>query len=178
VWRWLIQGKGRKYADAFGLLLDDPDPSRPQQTIYRNEWGEPSVEVHSVRTALRRDSRGAVLTDLVIEITQRRRGYFDPKDQEQADRGPPIDPDMDGDFKFRTGVTIVIDTTKNVFRHVIRTAGTIAEDAELEMVRTYLTGDAGPSVSAFEGVRTKRLRAPNHGSLDEPFALLHRHAEE
>ena len=32
VWRWLVHGKGRKYARAFGLVLDDPDPasrSRP-----------------------------------------------------------------------------------------------------------------------------------------------------
>ena len=131
VWRWLVHGKGRKYARAFGLVLDDPDPAKPQQTIYRNDWGDPSVEVHSVRTALRRDSRGAIQTDLVIEVTQRRRGYFEPDEQDSADRGPAFDPEQDGDFKFRAGCTIVIDTTRNAFRHVIQTPGTVADDDEL-----------------------------------------------
>ena len=84
---------------------------QPQQTIYRNDWGDPSVEVHSVRTALRRDRAARSSTDLVIEVTQRRRGYFDPDEQESADRGPAFDPEQDGDFKYRAGCTILIDPT-------------------------------------------------------------------
>ena len=90
VWHWLVHGKGRKYARAFGLVLDDPDPARPQQTIYRNDWGDPSVEVHSVRTALRRNLRGAIQTDLVIEVTQRRRGYFESDEQDGAESRPGL----------------------------------------------------------------------------------------
>jgi hypothetical protein len=177
VWHWLVHGKGRKYARAFGLVLDDPDPARPQQTIYRNDWGDPSVEVHSVRTALRRDSRGAIQTDLVIEVTQRRRGFFEPDEQDSADRGPAFDPEQDGDFKFRAGCTIVIDTTRNAFRHVIQTPGTVADDDELALVRAFLTRDAGADANAFR-LRTRSLRSARDGGLNEPFALLHRHGED
>ena len=177
VWHWLVHGKGRKYARAFGLVLDDPDPATPQQTIYRNDWGDPSVEVHSVRTALRRDSRGAIQTDLVIEVTQRRRGFFEPDEQDSADRGPAFDPEQDGDFKFRAGCTIVIDTTRNAFRHVIQTPGTVADDDELALVRAFLTRDADSDANAFS-LRTRSLRSARDGGLNEPFALLHRHGED
>jgi hypothetical protein len=177
VWRWLVRGKGRKYAPTFGLLLDNPDFSNPKQTIYRNEWGDPSVEVHSVRSALRRDSRGAVLSDLIVEITQRRRGFLSADEQRNADKGPPIDVEQSADFKFRAGCTLVIDTTKNVFRHIIRTAGRIDDDDELAHVRRFLTGEADPTTNAFDGVRAVKSNEPKSRGLDEPFALLHRHQE-
>jgi hypothetical protein len=178
IWRWLVHGKGRKYASTFGLVLDDPDPARLLQTIYRNEWGEPTVEVHSVRSALRRDSRGAVMTDLVVEITQRRRGYFDPDEQREKDEGAPLGPEDKGDFKFRAGCTIVIDTTRNIFRHIIRTHGTVGDEGELDLVRRLLTGDADASTNAFDGLRALSLREPRAGMLREPFALLHQQAED
>jgi hypothetical protein len=130
-----------------------------------------------VRTALRRDSRGAIQTDLVVEVTQRRRGFFERDEQEGADRGPAFDPEQDGDFKFRAGCTIVIDTTRNAFRHVIQTPGTVADDAELELVRAFLARDASPDANAFNP-RTRSLRSPRGGGLNEPFALLHRHGED
>ena len=78
VWRWLVRGKGQKYARTFGIVLDADAP----KTIYRNRSDLPTVEVHSVRTALRRDARGATVTDIVVEVTQRRRGYFEQADQD------------------------------------------------------------------------------------------------
>jgi hypothetical protein len=174
IWRWLVHGKGRRHAPAFGLVLHDTE----RETIYRKR-GEPTVEVHSVRTALRRDARGSIVTDLVIEVTQRRRGYFDKDEQTSADEGfPPTPEKPDGDFKFRAGSTIVIDTTKNVFRHIIRAPGTIADDAELDRVRRFLTGEAEPSTNAFDGVRTLSLSEPGNRWRDEPFAMLHRHEQE
>ena len=76
LWAWLM-GKGRKLLPALGLVLDGPAPP----TVFRSSSGLPTVEVHSVRTALRRSPRGALVTDLVVEITQRRRGYFDAAEQ-------------------------------------------------------------------------------------------------
>ncbi len=170
LWRWLVLGKGRKYVDAFGLVLDDPK----RMTIYRDRYGKPSVEVHSVRSALRRDARGAVMTDLIVEVTQRRRGYFDRAEQESFDRAKtPLTDDDRPDFKFRAGCTIVIDTTMGAFRHIIPTRGTVADDNELERARRFLTGDADASVNAFDGMRTRSLREPKLGRLSEPFALLH-----
>jgi hypothetical protein len=174
LWRWLVRGAGRKYAHAFGVVLDAPD----RQTIYRNRSGQPTVEIHSVRTALRRDSRGSIETDLVVEITQRRRGYFDPAEQEAADARPSAGSEERGDFKFRAGCTIVIDTTKNAFRHIIGTPGTVRDDAELDRVRRYLTGEAGAETNAFDGVRALSLREGTAGRRSEPFALLHRHVED
>lgn len=175
VWLWLVHGKGRAYADAFGLVLDNTDPNKPRNSIYRSKSGAPSVEVHSVRTAMRRDARGAVSADLVIEITQRRAGYFDRDEQKKRDaHGPPLSGDDKGDFKFRTGCTVIVDTTKNIFRHIIRTPGTVADDAELEYVRQFLTGDADATVNAFDGVRAQSLRERRPRGLDEPFAMLHR----
>jgi hypothetical protein len=178
VWYWLVQGEGQKYAPALGIVLADADPWRPRQTIYRDDWGAPSVEVHSVRTALRRDARGAVMTDLVIEVTQRRRGFFDPAEQKRGDaQAHPFAADEDGDFKFRAGCTIVVDTTRCVFRHIIRTAGTVADDGELDRVRQFLTAETGAAADAFEGMRMRSLRDPRPDEPDEPFALLHRSLE-
>jgi hypothetical protein len=179
VWRWLVQGKGRKYASAFGIVLAD-DPSNPRATIYRNSKRIPTVEVHSVRTALRRDARGSVVTDLIIELTQRRRGYFNPEEQKRMDAklGAAYSEEERGDFKYRAGCTIVVDTTKSVFRHIIRTPGTIADDDELERVRQYVSGDADPTANAFDGMRVQSLREKSFSGLKEPFALLHRHSED
>jgi hypothetical protein len=175
LWRWLVHGDGRRYATSFGLVLDRNAP----KTVYRSKFGVPTVEVHSVRTALRRDSRGATVTDLVVEVTQRRRGYFSKDDQVKADaRGKHFPEDEDGDFKFRAGCTVVIDTTKNVFRHIIRTPGTVSSNRELDRVRDFLTGEADSGSSAFDGARRRSLKEPHVGGYDEPFALLHRHSED
>ena len=51
--------QGAEIRRAFGLVRDDRT-GEPQQTVYRNDVGRcRRVEVHAVRTALRRDARGA-----------------------------------------------------------------------------------------------------------------------
>jgi hypothetical protein len=175
VWSWLVRGNGQKYLKAFGLVVD-PN-ARP--TIYRNDSGVPTVEVHSVRTALRRDSRGQTVTDIVVEVTQRRRGYFDQQAQRSADaRTIPFPASKNGDFKFRAGCTIVIDGTKNTFRHIIRTPGTVEDDKELDFVRAFLTGEADADVNSFDGRRQRSLAEPRVRGFNEPFAMLHRHSED
>jgi hypothetical protein len=63
-----------------------------------------------------------------------------------------------------------MDPTTMQVRRVIRTAGTIADDAQLERIRRYITeGAPGPS-NAFQPAR-------NAIQGREPFALLHRQAE-
>jgi hypothetical protein len=56
-------------------------------------------------------------------------------------------------------------------RRVIRTAGTIADDRQLERMRRFLTEGGLEPGNAFD-FASKALRAR------EPFALLHRHGEE
>lgn len=168
LWSWLVKGKGRKLVPALGLVIDRTAAA----TIFRSaSTGEPAVEVHAVRTALRRGARGGTVTDLVVEITQRRRGYFDPQKQKQMDAGGVLPPHEKGDFRYRAGCTLLIDPATMEVRRVIRTPGTIADNAQLERMRRFLCEGELEPANAFAG-------AENHAYDREPFALLHRHEEE
>jgi hypothetical protein len=168
LWSWLVKGKGRKLARAIGLVLDEDNPPA---TVFRSaSTGRVAVEVHSVRTALRRSPRGAPSTDLVVEITQRRRGYFDEARQKQIDESSVPPPD-DGDFRYRAGCTVLINPTTMEVRRVIRTPGTIADDVQLGRVRRFLTEGGLEPGNAFYFARTAM-------NAREPFALLHRDGEE
>jgi hypothetical protein len=164
LWGWLIKGKGRSLTRAIGLVMnEDAAPS-----IYRSKTmpGSIAVEVHSVRSAIRRSVRGAPITDLVVEITQRRRGYFDPKKQAEVDASQaPIS--GDGDFKYRAGCTLIINPSTMEVRRVIRTPGTVADNAQLERMRRHLLGVGQAPQNAFQDARVAL-------SSDEPFAMLHR----
>ncbi|HEX2188537.1 MAG TPA: hypothetical protein VHG51_06535 [Longimicrobiaceae bacterium] len=167
LWAWLVRGKGRKLARAIGIMLDEDDPP---PTVFRSRTrGDVAVEVHSVRTALRRSPRGAHTTDLVVEITQRRRGYFDEKRQAEMDAPGAVQVD-DGDFRYRAGCTLLINPTTMEVRRVIRTPGTVADDAQLARVRRFLTGGGLEPGNAFEFARLAM-------GACEPFALLHRDGE-
>jgi hypothetical protein len=170
LWSWLMKGKGRSLTKAFGLVVDEDNPP---PTVFRSPSSENrvAVEVHSVRRALRRSPRGETVADLVVEITQRRRAYFDPEKQKDMDKpGAMHGPDEKGDFRYRAGCTVLMDPTTMQVRRVIRTAGTIADDLQLDRIRRYITeGAPGPS-NAFQPAR-------NAIQGREPFALLHRQAE-
>jgi hypothetical protein len=171
LWRWLMK-QPKKNARAFGLVLDTIGVP---PTVYRSKENVPSVEVHSVRTALRRSSRGTALTDLVVEITQRRRGYFNPRAQEEADkRTKPFDRSERGDFTYRAGCTILFDPQNKQVRRVIRTAGTIIDNKELERVRRFLTGEIVSTGNAFDSGCPPSLSSRRSATRREPFALLHR----
>lgn len=167
LWSWLVKGAGRKLAPAIGIVLDGDQPP----TIFRSKTspGSIAVEVHSVRTALRRSPRGATVSDLVVEITQRRRGYFDADKQKEMDKPGKPEPDDNGDFRFRAGCTLLIDPVTMEARRVIKTAGTIADNNQLERLRRFLTGELEPT-NAFEHARVAM-------NAREPFALLHRDGE-
>ena len=149
-----MNGPGKKLAPAIGIVLDNTIKNR--QTIFRSPTtpGALAVEVHSVRTALRRTPRGGTVSDLVVEITQRRRAYFDAAQQTAMDEGSGPPPD-NGDFRYRAGCTLLIDPQTMAVRRVIKTAGDIADNGELERVRRFLTGDLEPG-NAFEGRRARR----------------------
>jgi hypothetical protein len=159
-----------------------------------------ATEVHSVRTALRRKANGRTITDLVVEITQQRRGFIAPADQAAKDGEPVVaaaelerllaaDAGVDfktakgdywqkeraaweaADFKFRRGCTLIIDPETGDIRRVIPTRGSVAADAELDRVRRFITGGDLEPKNAFAGpLATFRDR--------NPFALLHAHEED
>lgn len=175
LWSWLVRGKGSKLAPAFGLVLDEAEAPA---TVFRTRNG-PALEVHSVRAAVRRTPRGSPTTDLVVELTQRRRGYFDEKKQAEMDALPrsfaALSSDEvrermgNGDFVYRAGCTVIINRNTMEVRRVIRTPGTIADERELARLRQFLSGGLEP-VNAFAPAR--RAMAAR-----EPFALLHRDEE-
>lgn len=167
VWNWLIKGDGRQFARSFGLVLEEDDPP---PTVYRSRTDPKrvAVEVHSVRWALRRGFRDMTDTNLLIEVMQRRRGYFDAEMQRRMDRRgkKTFEP---RDFTYRAGCTLIINPSDLTMRRIIRTRGTIADDRALDTVRRFLTGGLEPA-NAFASSRST-LKAR------EPFALLHRHGE-
>lgn len=172
MWKWLTTGKGREMAAEIGIVLD---ATGAPPTVFRSKKAAKdanrlSVEVHSVRTARRRSPRGGVVTDLVVEITQRRRGYFDAEEQKKQDApGAVADENHKSDFLYRAGCTLLINAATMKVRRIIRTPGTITDDRQLERMRRYLADEMEPG-NAFARARD---------SLDarEPFALLHRHDE-
>lgn len=168
LWGWLVQGEGAQLAPMLGIVLDG---ASVPGTVYRSRTlpGTPAVEVHSVRTALRRTQRGAIVSDLVVEITQRRRGYFDPDRQREYDAAPPGGGPK-ADFVYRAGCTALINPVTMEIRRVIRTAGTIVDDQQLDRVRRFLL-DGGLPRDAYRGARALQ-------GEDEPFAMLHSDEEE
>ena len=180
LWQWLRDGDatgGLAYARLFGLVIDEDDAP---PTVFRTANG-PAVEVHAVRPALRRTLSGAARTDLVIEITQRRRGYFSSELQKKLDisrrsrRTPPELPPHD--FVYRAGCTVLIDPRTAAVRRVIRTRGTIANNDELKRVRRFVSGEVGAVGNAFDAGLAVSLGRPAR-TRDEPFALLHQIDEE
>jgi hypothetical protein len=166
LWGWLVKGKGAKFAKAAGIVLDD---AAAPATVFRthSDNNRVAVEVHSVRTAIRRTAKGATTNVLVVEITQRRRGYYDPKIQKSKDGKIRLKAGERGDFRYRAGCTLLIDPLTMTVRRVIRTAGTIADDEELERQRQFLfEGGLRPSDAYSSATRAL--------SSKEPFALLHR----
>ncbi|HEX6899305.1 MAG TPA: hypothetical protein VF789_06305 [Thermoanaerobaculia bacterium] len=158
---WLMSENGLSLGSRVGLAVG---PDAPFSIERSGKNGLPKVEVHSVRPARRRGPDGHTITDLVIEITQRRRGYFDPQVQEKVDRGELV-PAPRQDFWFRGGSTFLIDLEKRQVRYSIGKG--IMREARLDAQRSFLqTSD-------------HTLRATYFGDLRlrpgaEPFALLHR----
>ena len=169
VWRWLMFGEGRRLADEAGLLVD-PQPA--YGTLYRAGGGllrNPAVEPHTVRIARRRTDRGELLTRLVVEVTQRRRGYYDPEEQSRQDARTDYNHAEEGDFTYRSGATLIIDPIRMRVLRLIRAPYGIIDEEGLRRQRAYLLGAAAEAGNAFYATRHLLMRGR------EPFALLHRH---
>src|SRR5262249_40221096 len=125
-----------------GLALDDNSTPR---SVERDADGRPKFEVHSVRPARRVGPDGQLTIDLVVEITQRRKAYFDAKIQKAADHeGPPTG--TPADFLFRGGCTMLVDMETARARYLIRK--NIKAGDRLERQRGLLDGPAEQSLRA------------------------------
>ena len=176
VWDWLItpSDDDEKWEDLMGVKLTEKAPHTIRRS--RSRPDRPAFEVHSVRTSRRAGPEGQDLRQLIIEVTQKRRGFFSEEQQQLADEGKGrTDPD-DRDFDFRGGCTMVVDLRTALpredtlqpdlrgatIRYVIRKR--IDDPARLTAQRDYLSGAAEADLRSmyFDGCGA------------EPFALLHR----
>jgi hypothetical protein len=176
-WKWVKgqlldpqtkEARDAQLADALGLALG----AGAKSTIFRSKRdGLPALEVHSVRSARRPLQDGRTIVDFVLEMTQRRRGYLDPRKQERAEQLPPDAPEWRApefrpDFKFRGGCTLLINSETGEVRYCVVKG--IRSDSRLARQRAFVTGASAPSLrSAYS--------PPSPGAhVAEPFALLHR----
>ncbi|HYE43825.1 MAG TPA: hypothetical protein VEA15_10565 [Caulobacteraceae bacterium] len=158
VHRWLTHDDDRtaNWERMLGLRLRPDAPA----TIGRSRDGLPKVEVHSVRLARRLGPDGQEQEQWVIEVTQRRRAFFDSDQQAAADAGEG-DPQA-RDFWFRGGATLLVSHQSGEIRYAIRKR--IDDDRRLAAHRTFLLG--GREADMGDVYFGEHVR--------EPFALLHR----
>jgi hypothetical protein len=142
--QWFTAPEGSDAAKAAYLVLDKDAP----QAFYRHEdgpnQGAPKLEIHSVRPARRIGPDNQILTELVIEITQRRRGYYDAGLQAQVDNGMANPPEPD--FVFRGGCTLLVDPDTAQVKYAIYK--NILSPNRLERMRQFLSVDGRPSLRA------------------------------
>ncbi len=176
--KWFVAPEAAPAALAAHVVLDKD--ALPSFYLAR---GAPALEVHSVRPARRVTPDGGVSTDLVIEMTQRRRGYLDPELQAAVDGGAFKTP-PEPDFIFRGGCTLLANPDTARVRYCIFKR--IASQNRLERMRSYLAGDDRSAAQAtYLGDPPRqffqRLTAPWTAAggqpAVEPFALLHRFME-
>lgn len=180
---WIRDSHESGTADMPGLVLA---AKKGQDRAYYQSRDKPAFEIHSVRPARRIGLDSQTTTDLVVEITQRRRGYHDQQLQDEQDlRESKWDRP---DFIFRGGCTLLIDLESGEVRYcVYKRIGPEADD-RLRRQRRFLTKPRKPSLQASYFGAPPRIYFQNAiSAMDrgrvfqlEPFALLHRwgHFEE
>lgn len=171
IWRWLNQENEGELVHALGLVVDDDNA---QPTVYRNKRNKPTIEVHSARPIVLKVDEFGDQNFIIVEVLQRRRGYLDFKKQHQMDApGSRHERSVSGDFTYRAGCTFLINPENKDIRRVIRTAGIITDDNELERMRRYLTGESLPNRNEFAITNPRSMGLTSGRGRDEPFALLH-----
>ena len=171
---WLFKNarEGREDGDSFGVKLFGTSC----QSIPRNNRSPalPKFFLNSIRPCLRIGPDGEQRRDVVIEIVQRRAGFFDPAVQDQVDSAttpwafndedrekqrPPLPTaNQQPDFWFRGGSTLLVDPDSGEIRYCVRKS--IRAIDRLTRQRTF---EATQSASAlYFGI--------NHVN---PLAMLH-----
>jgi hypothetical protein len=135
------------------------------------EGARPTVEVHSVRLARRRTPSGEPVTDIVIELLQKRRGYFDPKKQEAVDKNGPKDAG-DFDFIFRGGCTLLVDPGTYEVRYAINKHILSEGPGRLERQRDFLRGEGTDLRATYFGDPARESAAREFfGNLHRPLEV-------
>lgn len=164
-WAFITAPERRKLLRALGLTMDD---QVPKTVTLDKRFSLPTIEVHAVRMATRRGSRNQIEREYVVEVTQRRVGFYDEAEQFAKDKNFNS---RNGDFIFRRGCTLLIDARTFRIRRIIKTRGDICSNKELNRVRHFiLERQARPSNAFYGGSSPNPLN-------DENFAHLHRSSE-
>lgn len=150
-------------AKLMGLELGPDAPF----TIPRDKEDRPKFEVHSVRPTFRVGPEGEKRMDLLIEITQKRAGYFDRERQKQADGDCTCS--HEPDFWFRGGNTLIIDLATHRVRYSIGKG--IGSAVRLPAQARFLRHPIG-------SLHFTYLGCGQGERASEPFAILHRSHEE
>ncbi len=151
-------------------LYEQSHQSAPPQTISRRPQiaggafrSNPPVEVHQVRATRRAGPDGQDIRQLIVEVTQRRRGFIDPLLQAKQDGGRGKV--LAEDFVFRGGATLIFDLRDRRVRYVIRKR--IDDQDRLNEQRAFLTGE-------FRETGLAATYATSFEKRKEPFAMVHR----
>jgi hypothetical protein len=165
---WLTGPRSGDAVRAAGVVLEEDAPVG----VYRARDGRPALEIHSVRPTRRVGPDGQTITDLVVEMTQRRRGYYDALVQDQVDSGQMAPPEPD--FIFRGGCTLLISLETGAVRYCIRK--NVMSGHRLAAQRRFLTRQPDPSLRAtyFGDPRQIYFGSLGRDVAGEPLALLHR----
>jgi hypothetical protein len=152
---------GREWA--LGLCLG---PDAAPGGIRRDKQGRPVFEVHACRPCRRIGPDGQQKTDVVVEIVQRRKAYFNQNQQQDIDAGNVTwDKAPLQDFYFRGGCTLLIDPHTGAIRYCIRKAIKTKGDERLAQERLFRQGQFGDKVGG-------AYLSGDHDNVN-PFAFLH-----
>jgi hypothetical protein len=153
------------FEDSLRLVLWNPSPS-----LVCYPSGLP-FKVNSVRLAFRINQNQYSQPDLIVEVSQARRGYIDPKIQNQVESGQISPPPAD--FLFRGGVTFLISLESGKVRYVI--GKSVTSERRLDALRRYiLEGGDIPSLQATYFGNPNRKGLSEVSEPFEIFAILHR----
>lgn len=141
-----------------------------KQTILKGvDLTQGRFEVHSLCPVRRIGPNGEFLTDVVLQVTQRRPGCL-ARSESREQCLPPLDfaPDLEPDFWFRGGCTLIFDLASGLLRYCIYKD--INSQNRYERQRRYL--ESGLASGAF--LRATYAGGRDDKGQDEVFALVHR----
>ena len=159
---WL-QANATAGRDQFmGLELS---PDKAPKSIRRGKNGLPIFEVHSFRPCRRIGQDNQERIDIVLEIVQRRKAFFDRAAQQKVEDGTvAFDAASKPDFWFRGGCTLIVNPRTGNIRYCIAKSIGSANDERLDRERRFRQGQFGDRVGGIY------LDSDERGN---PFAFLH-----
>ena len=158
---WITEFIDPGAAPYMGIDLDSSPNAPPNRSIERDSQGRPCFEVNSPRLCRRIGPDQQERADLVVEIVQKRKAFFDPERQDDLDNGRQDWSGARQDFFFLGGCTLVIDQETGDVRYCVRKS--IHQQDRLEAERQYR--------------RSQPHASPGNSLVDcptvNPFRLLH-----